>query len=230
LELDPTQLEIVRRNALFGGLSAESLRLLLADTSCTTMRQGKLIFSQGDEVTHFYLVLSGWIKLFRLQPDGTETVLEIFGPGESFAEAALQMPDGYPLNAEMISAGELLEFSASAFLEKLRHQPDIGISMLAALSSKMKSFVRRIERSQKQTAAQKVAEFLLRFGPPPLDLSEATAIALPYDKQLIAARLGIKPETFSRCLIKLRDHGVTVRGSVAHIDDLNGLRRFVAHD
>jgi len=140
------------------------------------------------------------------------------------------MPDGYPLNAEMISAGELLAFPAPAFLEKLHRQPDIGISMLMALSLKMKSFVRRIEQSQKQTATQKVGEFLLRFGPPPMDLSESAEVALPYDKQLIAARLGIKPETFSRCLAKLRHHGVTVRGSVAYIDDLQALRRFVAHD
>jgi len=215
---------------LFSNVSDGVLKLLLSDSKRKFLPAHKQIFSQGDAVTHFYLILSGWIKLFHLQPDGTETILEIFGPGETFAEAAIQMPDGYPLNAEMISAGELLAFPAPAFLEKLHRQPDIGISMLMALSLKMKSFVRRIEQSQKQTATQKVGEFLLRFGPPPMDLSESAEVALPYDKQLIAARLGIKPETFSRCLAKLRHHGVTVRGSVAYIDDLQALRRFVAHD
>lgn len=221
---------LVRRNPLFSNLSDSALDLLLTDAKQVSLPINKQIFDQGDPVTHFYLILSGWIKLFRLQPDGTETILEIFGPGESFAEAAIQMTDGYPLSAEMICAGDLLAFPAPAFLEKLHRQPDIGISMLMAMSLKMKGFIRRIERSQKQTATQKVGGFLLQFGPPPLDLSPSAEIALPYDKQLIAARLGIKPETFSRCLGRLRQHGVTVRGSVAHIDDLQALRRFVTPD
>ena len=51
---------------------------------------------------------------------------------------------------------------------------------------------------------------------------------LPYDKKLIASRLGMKPETFSRALAQLRNHGVTIKGGDARIADLAVLHRHVS--
>ena len=74
---------------------------------------------------------------------------------------------------------------------------------------------------------QRVAEFLL-------DLSAGregeVSVALPYNKALIAGRLGIKPETLSRAFARLRDHGVRIEAAMAHIEDVDRLRELVAED
>jgi hypothetical protein len=45
-------------------------------------------------------------------------------------------------------------------------------------------------------------------------------VTLPYDKVLIAGRLGMKPESLSRAFARLKDQGVTISQNVAEIDDV----------
>ena len=69
-----------------------------------------------------------------------------------------------------------------------------------------------------RTGAQRVAEFLLTLGD--CDESGACEVRMPYDKVLIAGRLGMKPESLSRAFAKLKGHGVTIKQNRALIDDL----------
>lgn len=230
--------EIARLHALplFAGLSVETLMALLDESAVRAHGKRKTLFLQGDPATHFFVVLSGWVKLFRLRPDGAEVVVEIFGPGEAFAEGAMHMPEGYPVSAEMVEDGRLLAVPTEAFGRRVRQDPDLAISMLASMSVRLKELVNRIEKKETQTAAQRVADFLLRFGgtagtAPRTDTGMDAApvvVQLPYDKQLIANRLGMKPETFSRALSALRDRGVRVDGPKAEIRDAAALKRFTA--
>lgn len=226
--------EIARLHALplFAGLSADSLMDLLGDSAVRMHGKRKILFLQGDPATHFFVVLSGWVKLFRLRPDGAEVVVEIFGPGESFAEGAVHMPEGYPVSAEMVEEGRLLAVPTAAFGQRVRQDPNLAISMLASMAVRLKELVNRIEKKETQTAAQRVADFLLKFGGPAGTEAGADAahvvVQLPYDKQLIANRLGMKPETFSRALSTLRGQGVHVEGARAEIRDRFALRRFTA--
>lgn len=230
--------EIARLHALplFAGLSVDSLRDLLGDCAVRMHGKRKTLFLQGDPATHFFVVLSGWVKLFRLRPDGAEVVVEIFGPGESFAEGAMHMPEGYPVSAEMVEEGRLLAVPTAAFGQRVRQDPNLAISMLASMAVRLKELVNRIEKKETQTAAQRVADFLLKFGgPAQMDAgtdagtdAAHVVVLLPYDKQLIANRLGMKPETFSRALSTLRDEGVHVEGPRAEIRDRFALKRFTA--
>ena len=72
-----------------------------------------------------------------------------------------------------------------------------------------------------------MAEFLLELAPCPAGPCEVT---LPYDKVLIAGRLGMKPESLSRAFARLKDHGVVIRQNVAAIADVAALRDFVEED
>ena len=49
---------------------------------------------------------------------------------------------------------------------------------------------------------------------------------LPYDKTLIAGRLGLQPESLSRAFAKLKQIGVSIEQNIAIIDDIGKLRRY----
>jgi len=55
-------------------------------------------------------------------------------------------------------------------------------------------------------------------------------VTLPYDKNLIAGRLGMKPESLSRAFAKLRAQGVTVRQNHAAIADVERLQSYTLGD
>jgi len=106
-------------------------------------------------------------------------------------------------------------------------RPELGTAILAATFQHLHELVGQVERLKAQTGAQRVAEFLLDLCP--ADAGSCT-VTLPYDKVLIAGRLGIKPESLSRAFARLREAGVTVRQNHAAIADINGLREFVEQD
>jgi CRP-like cAMP-binding protein len=97
--------------------------------------------------------------------------------------------------------------------------------MIAALSARPKGFVRRSERLVTRTASQRVAMFLLAYAPDCADKGVGT-LTLPYNKLLIAGRLGMKPETFSRALSDLRRIGVMVSKSEVQIEDVGAVEHF----
>ena len=221
-------LETIRQLPLFQGLAPDALRSLVGGAEVLAYSKRTAIFEQGQRVTHFFAVLSGWVKLFRLRPDGTEVIIEVFGPGESFAEGAICMEEGYPVSAELVEDGRLLAVPVADYIERLREDPELVVRTFASLAMNLKRLVSRIETGSSLNSSQRVGAFLLHFCPPPRPGGGAVDVRLPYDKKLIANRLGMKPETFSRALASLRKHGVAVRGGSARIADLANLRRHVS--
>lgn len=222
------EIDRIRRLPIFSGLSAGRFGELLGSASLRVFFKGTTVFDQGDPVRFLYVVLSGWVKVSRLQADGTEVVMEIFGTGESFAEGAMHMAEGYPATAQMIEDGRLLAIPTSAIREQMAEDPDLALSMLSSMAVRLKRFTGRIERMNSQSAPQRVGRFLLKFSTPHRPGNGCAQVTLPYDKQLIANRLGMKPETFSRALATLKKHGVAVDGTSATIADVPALQRFVA--
>ena len=74
-------------------------------------------------------------------------------------------------------------------------------------------------------AEARCAEWLLRHAEPAQGAPGAQAVLLRQRKRMIAAQLGIAPETLSRVLRQLRERSlISGTGRVLNLLDLNGLR------
>jgi CRP-like cAMP-binding protein len=216
-------LEILRRVPLFAGLEEPQLDGLLGDASVRDHPKGQLLFQQGDTADCFYVVLGGWVKIFRLTPDGDQAVMGLFTVGEIFAEAAMFMGGSFPASAEVTEEARLLRIQSEPFKKRLQTEPEIAVAMLASVSRRMHYLVGQIEQLQLRSGTQRVAHFLLKQCPAQKGPAE---IVLPYDKSLIASRLGMKPESFSRALARLRDLGVRTARSHVSISDTAALAKY----
>lgn len=216
------ELEVLRRVALFSGMPREALLAIAGDSHAVQVERGSALFRQGDPADRFYVVFSGWIKLVRTVLTGDEVVVSLVARGESFAEAAMFDTTRFPVTAEVIEDARLLVIPGQPFLDRVRQNPALALNMLASLSRRMRGFIGRIEQLQSQSAPQRLADFLVRLA----STSEGAArVRLPIDKSLIAGRLGMKPETFSRALMQLRRAGVRVDDRDVIIGDVSVLRR-----
>ncbi len=225
--LSDRDFEIVRRAPLFSGVSEKVLNELLKDARVGEYRRGQLLFVRGDPAEHFYVLLDGWVKIFLDTPAGEQTVLEVMRSGETIAEAAIFLGMAFPASAELADDARLLEIPAPQFLANLREDGDLALTMLAALSKRLHFLIQHIEKVQTFSTPQRLGEFLLGLA----DEEEGeAALSLPYDKSLVAARLGMKPESLSRALAKLRKIGVETKGSEVRISDVERLREFCDGD
>jgi CRP-like cAMP-binding protein len=197
---------------------------LIGAQTVRSHEKGSVLFEQGQPAGAFYVVLDGWVKLFRITPEGNEAVVGVFRRGETFAEAAIFLGGRYPVGAQVVTASRLLRIDGEVLRNRIREQPDLALSMLASASYHLKALVEQIEQIKLLTAPQRIADFLIRLCP----VREGScAIELPYEKTLIASRLGMKPESLSRALAKLRPLGVSVDRESVAITDVQLLVRFV---
>jgi len=216
--------QIVRAAPLFSALSQETAQRLIDGPGPRVFEKGVLLFEQGAAADSFYLVVHGWVKVFRSSVGGDETVVNLFQRGETFAEASIFMGGQYPVSAQTVTTCRLLRFSGRKLREVVQEQPEVAFSMLASSSQHLKMLVSQIDQMRRFTAPQRLAHFLLKLGP---RTGGPCTIDLPYEKALLANRLGMTPESLSRALGKLRPLGVSVVRDAISIEDTIRLRKFV---
>jgi len=128
------------------------------------------------------------------------------------------------VSAEVVTSARLLSIDGEMLRRRIREQPDLALSMLASASYHLKFLVEQIEQIKLLSAPQRIADFLIGLCP----LREGSCtVDLPYEKALIASRLGMKPESLSRALAKLRPLGVQVEREHVSIVDVALLVQFV---
>jgi CRP-like cAMP-binding protein len=131
----------------------------------------------------------------------------------------------YPASAQAVSPARVLQIDGAALRRLLLDNPQVAFSMLASFSDHLKHLVAQIDRLKARSDSERISEFLLAQTK---ETSGAVTIALPYEKPLIVSRLGMKPENFSRALVRLRDHGVKVCRDDVLISDVGRLSRYAA--
>jgi len=212
--------DTIRNIPIFQGVDEQTLRLILRNCYPRQYNRGDIIFRQGELANEFYIVLEGWAKLYRVLPEGEEVVVAVFTAKETFAEAVMFVGGRYPASAEAVSPARIMRVDGMALRSAIMQQPKIAFDILAATSSHLKRLVDQIEQLQVRSATERVADFLLRY----VSVTKGHAsIVLPYEKSLIASKLGMKPESFSRALARLRNIGVEVRRDEVLIKDVQRL-------
>jgi CRP-like cAMP-binding protein len=200
---------------------------ILQRSASKAFRRGETIFCQGDEAQHIYVVLDGWVKLFRITPTGAEAVVGVFTKGRSFGEAVAFENISYPVTAEAVTDTRLLLVRASLLTTMMRDQPEIAMAILSSTFRHLHFLVAQVEQLKAHTGAQRVAEFLLELCDAE---SGSCTIILPYDKSLIAGRLGMQPASLSRAFNRLETLGVKITQNQATIGDIGQLREYMMED
>lgn len=212
---------------LLASLPNELAETILQRATTRTYHRGETIFLQGDPADFIFVVLDGWMKLFRITPTGSEAVVGVFTKGRSFGEAVAFAGGTYPVSAEAVTEGRLLLVRAGILSSMMKDRPEIATAILSSAFRHLQGLVSQLEQLKAHTGAQRVAEFLLE-----LCNSEtgSCTITLPYDKTLIAGRLGMQPQSLSRAFNRLEPLGVRIAHNQASIADVDKLREYMLED
>jgi len=201
------------------------LDMFFSSATSKSVKKGQVLFMHEDEATHFYVIKQGWVKLFRETYDGDEVVVDVLNDGHIFGETSIFEQDIYSYGAQAVEDVELISIPLSVLKNKIQKSPEFAMRMFGAMSRFRKQQDFELEHRDVQNAPQRIGCFLLRLCKP--DAYEAVTLHLPYDKTLIASRLGMKPETFSRGLSKLRNEtGIRIKGATVEIDTIEQLTNY----
>jgi len=197
-------LEALSNCVLFSELSEEQLERVRRHSHIIDMVEGESLFFQGDDAVSFYLVLSGRIKLYRVSPEGKEKVVEIVEQGGTFAEALMFMDHPhYPVTATALTPSHVIGFNSRDFKSMLRESIDTCFLLMGTMCFRLRGLIREIDALSLETGTVRTISYLLEQAPADRDDYD-----LQVAKSVIASRLSVKPETFSRILKNLHEQNI----------------------
>jgi CRP-like cAMP-binding protein len=214
--------DFLARLPLFNELEAVELDRIALHTTELHVARGEIIIRQGDPSTGFHCVIYGRVKLAFASPQGGEKVVEIVGPGQSFGEAVMFMDKPYIVSSQALVDTMLLHVSKLAVFEELERTPRFARKMLAGLSRRLHGLVSDVQAYSMNSGTQRVIGYLLREG-----LADGEEVTLHASKAVVASRLNLTPEHFSRILHDLAANGlIEVHGRDITILDGKKLRDY----
>lgn len=188
------------------------------------MERGTLLYHQGYAANAVHVVVEGWVKVFRMGASGAETIIRVAGAGDVLGDEDLLAQQGYQTCAEAISVVRVVVLRGDALLSLMRKDPAVSLRVVASLSAQLRQLAAHVEELKLFDARERTAYFLLGLS---RVRSGAYTVALPFEKTVIAAWLGMKPASLSRALARLRPYGVTVDRETILVADARRLQLLV---
>ena len=213
---------------LFSDLNSVELERLATGCQLRRLVRGETVFRVGEPCDEFHVTVTGQVKLFALSPNGQEKVIELVGPGNSFAEALMSMGKPYIINAQALTDTLLLTVQKDAVVGEIERDPRFALRMLAGISRRLHGLVSDVEAYALHSGLQRIIGYLLRDQAAD-DCADGAAItvSLPVSKAAIASRLSLTPEYFSRVLHELEAAGlVRIDKRDVHILDVQQLSAY----
>jgi CRP-like cAMP-binding protein len=196
---------VIRQTPLLQALDETQLAALLTVARVYSLMEAETLFYQGQVFQEWFICAQGYIKLFRLNAQGDEKIVEIISAGHSFAEAVLFMRERYyPVHAMALKASIIVGIPAVPYADLLSNSPDTCFHLLAALSKRVHGLVNEVERLSLRDASFRLVHWLLAS----YQQTQTNPILLDIPKHVLASRLSITPETLSRILKRLSEQEI----------------------
>jgi len=209
--------------AMFSEMGPAELDRIAATTVPLYFEKGQSIVQCGDACTGFHVVVYGQVKLAFTSPQGVEKVLEIIRPGQTFGEALMFLDKPYLVFAQALADSMLLHVAKHAVFEELGPNP-FGRRMIAGIARRLHGLVRDVEAYTLRSGQERVIGYLLAELPESVT-SGAAEVRLTPGKSVLASRLNMTPEHFSRILHDLAEAGlIEVNGRSIRVPDVARLR------
>lgn len=211
---------LLARVPLFQGLANDEIERIAAGAREVALARGETLFQCGDPAEGFYIVVYGQVKLAFTGPSGNEKVVEIISQGQSFGEAVMFMDRPYPVMAQALVDTQLVHIGKGQLFRELDGDPLLGRKMIAGLSMRLHKLIADVESYSLRSGRDRVIGYLLR-DQSDTESHRDLAIELPTKKGVIASRLNLTQEHFSRILHELAQDGlIIVEGRTIRIPDV----------
>ncbi len=224
----------VRKHHLFSCLSEHAFQFISQYSGLISLKKNEILFESDQEANHFFLVRTGQVTLFQSSRDGNEKIVDIFDAGQSFAETTMfSDTQCYQVGARATCNSGIFFFHSEKFKSQMHLNSDSCFSMMTEMSKRLKSQTQEIIELSLYDAQYRLANYLLENSCEAESCHGCCTLCLPLiklstTKSLLASRLSITPETFSRILARLKKQGlISIKDDTIFLHDTAKLREMV---
>jgi CRP/FNR family transcriptional regulator, transcriptional activator FtrB len=220
--------DVIGSVPLFERLDPGLRQRIEAVTETITTGPDQILSQQGAMPEYLHVLLDGQVALSSTAADGTTALIEVLHPLDHFVLASVLSRLPYLMTARTVGPARLLAIDAAGLLKIVEREAAVANILLRSVSREFRTMVRQVRDLKLRTAAQRLGCYLLAR----VKDGEATRaeFRLPFDKGLLAARLGCRQENLSRAFATLRSYGVETHGSRVVLHDIPRLKALAVPD
>jgi CRP-like cAMP-binding protein len=189
--------------------------------------KGGILFKEGDEGEHVYVIVDGKLKLGTASGDGRENLLSILGPGEMFGELSLFDPGPRTSTATAVTDAKLLSLSHEKLIPWLMGNPEVSLQLLARLAQRLRRTNEAVGDLVFSDVPGRVAKALIdlgsRFGKA---TDEGLFVHHDLTQEELAQLVGASRETVNKALADFASRGwLKLDGRAVLITDVERLEK-----
>lgn len=213
---------LLRETALAAAIGEASLARLLAGSLVQTLPPGAVLFEEGAMPDAAHVVLSGRVGLVASGGTGQDTVIEIFRAGTFLLVPAVVLDLPYLASGIVMAESRIMAMRAEVFRAELDADPRFARAVVDMLAGHCRLLIEQIKDLKLRGATERLADWLLRAR----EEAGSDTVTLTETKRVLARRLGMSPESFSRAIAALGERGaIAVNGRTVRVLDGPALAR-----
>lgn len=216
--------EILSRQPLFRILGSQELDYLSKGAVEYRLNKNEMVLQKGDHAEGLHVVIAGQVKTYLPSMVGSEKVVRMVGPGDTFGEEGAFLNRPCPMSVQAVRDSILVQLERTSLQETMERNCELSNMIMTHLCARLCDLVENLETCVQRNSAQRVVHYLMQMAPREVGPFE---LVLDVNKQTIASQLNLAPETFSRVLGRLaRDGCIEVKGRSIKVNDINALQNF----
>jgi CRP/FNR family transcriptional activator FtrB len=217
----PSDQQLLQETVLYSELGPAVADRVFRHAVAQTILKGSIVFKQGDVADSVHVLLSGEIALIAEDEKLGPTIIEFFPAGEIFVAPAGLLGLPHLVTAKAVEESRILTLPTEELRRLLATDAVLAVAMTRALARHWRLLVKQIKELKLKSASQRLGSYLAAKAPV---RSGAASFRLAEERKMIAARLGMTPESLSRAFAQLKHAGVSGRGRHIEIADVSALR------
>lgn len=215
------QRKLLAGSQCFAGLPAAVLDELVAASRLLELPVNHVLYEAGKPIREAHLLFNGSVKRSTSIPGGAAKVIELVQSEQLLALGELFGATHYASSCVGITPTLLVAIDVRKLREATQNHQVLSCRIISALARRQ--FASEFDVTSHHyglSGAQRLLDFLLEMAGEPPGLAGETTVVLSASKKMIAARIGMTPESLSRNLRELSDNGVlVVDGRKIHIQN-----------
>ncbi len=210
-------------------LSQEQIEELIEERlQDTHFEQGQILYAPEDRSEALFLLKSGRVRIYKLDPDGDEFTLAVVDDGTIFGEMALTGQRLHGAYAEAMEPTYVCILKREDVQWLIREYPDIGLEIMRVLGERLRMYERRLEDIGLKSVTARLASLILQLAESEgVMTSEGLKIPTHYTHEQLATMIGSSRVSVTKAFAQLQDEGaVELRRRRIHVKDAEALQRF----
>ena len=192
--------------------------------------KGQIIFSSGDTADRMYLIEEGFVKIYRITPDGRKvTVGSMRGPGQLMGLSETLYHGERTCYAGAISNCRLVVVRKKCFESLLMEQPLIAIKVATTLGIRMREAEAIIQEVVCYQVPSRLAMLLLKMSERTgVETDTGTKITLRLTHEEIACMIGTSRQTITSLLnVFKQENSIAIEEKEIYILDRCKLEKWI---